>query len=141
MGYPELKLSNQICFLVYRLEHEIIARYKPLLQEIGLTYPQYLVMLLLWEQDGRPVGELCAALGLDTGTVSPLLKRLEAAGCLRRAREGGDDRNVTIRLTDAGRALEERARSIPGNLASCLDLDTRQYAEFHGTLAGMLAKL
>ena len=141
MAYPELKLSNQICFLVYRLEHEIMARYRPLLQEIGLTYPQYLVMLVLWELEGRSVGDICGVLGLDTGTVSPLLKRLESAGWLLRSRDGNDERSVTIHLTDAGHALEERARAIPENLAACLDLDARQYANLHGTLSAMLSRL
>ena len=86
MSYPELLLSNQLCFLVHRLNRGITSRYRPLLAKLGLTYPQYLVLLALWERDGQGVGELCTALDLDTGTMSPLLKRLAAAGLLERRR-------------------------------------------------------
>lgn len=141
MSYPELLLSNQLCFLVYRLERGILARYRPLLDAIGLTYPQYLAMLVLWEQDGRSVGDFCNALSLDTGTVSPLLQRLEQAGLLERKRDGKDERTVTIRLTGAGRNLEEQARRIPGTLATCLELDAADYVALQGTLAGLIARL
>jgi len=138
---PELLLSNQLCFLVYRLEREISARYRPLLQRLGLTYPQYLAMLVLWEQDGRTVTELCRLLGLDTGTVSPLLRRLEQAGLLKRCRNRGDERSVVVELSLAGKKLEEQAASIPAALASCLGIGTREYAGLHRTFSDVLAKL
>jgi len=141
MSHPELLLTNQLCFLVYRLEKGILARYRPLLDAIGLTYPQYLAMLVLWEQDGRSVGDFCNALSLDTGTVSPLLQRLEVAGLVERRREGKDERSVTIRLTDSGKALEEQARTIPGTLASCLELDATEYVTLQGTLRSLIDRL
>ena len=119
----------------------MMSRYRPLLERIGLTYPQYLAMLALWEQDGRTVSEICLAMGLDTGTVSPLLKRLATAGLLERNRESSDERSVVIRLTEKGRSLENAARAIPGALADCLDLQPDQYAELHDTLSGLLARL
>lgn len=141
MSRPELLLENQVCFLIHKLDRAVLARYRPLLEGLGLTYPQYLCMLALWERDGRTVGELCSALDLDTGTVSPLLKRLEAAGYLRRARDAGDERVVTVALTEAGRALEERALSVPATLASCLFRDLEDYAGLKSTLEATLARL
>lgn len=120
MKHPELLLSNQICFLVYRLNRAIQARYRPLLEEIGLTYPQYLAMLALWEHGALTIGELCKLLDLDTGTVSPLVKRLEKNGLLKKQRSPTDERSVSIRLTEKGRALQEKALPVPGTLASCI---------------------
>lgn len=120
MKHPELLLSNQICFLVYRLNRAIQARYRPLLEEIGLTYPQYLAMLALWEHGELTIGELCKLLDLDTGTVSPLVKRLEKNGLLKKQRSPTDERSVSIRLTEKGRALQEKALPVPGALASCI---------------------
>lgn len=141
MSSTGLLLSNQLCFLVHRLDREIAARYRPLLGELGLTYPQYLAMLALWERDGLTVGELCALLYLDTGTVSPLVKRLEAAGLVERRRGSDDERTVYVRLSDSGRALEERARGVPGAMASCLLADAGEYASLKETLTGLLSRL
>lgn len=138
---PELYLSNQLCFLVYRLEREITARYRPLLEKIGLTYPQYLVMLVLWEEEKSTVGNICTALGLDTGTVSPLLKRLEARGLLQRTRDKADERTVLVSLTPAGRELKEEARAVPLALASCLGVDVAAYRDSQAFLQGMLAAM
>jgi DNA-binding MarR family transcriptional regulator len=122
---PELLLDNQICFAVYSAAHAFAQAYKPHLDPMGLTYPQYLVMLLLWEQDGRSVNELGQPLHLDSGTLTPLLKRMEKAGLVTRKRDTKDERIMRIHLTDHGRALRERARAIPPAMlcASGLELE------------------
>ena len=122
---PELLLENQICFAVYSAAHAFAQAYKPHLDPMGLTYPQYLVMLLLWEQDGRSVNALGQPLHLDSGTLTPLLKRMEKAGLVTRQRDTKDERIMRIHLTDHGRALRERARAIPPAMlcASGLELD------------------
>jgi len=141
MSRPDMLLSNQLCFLVHRLDREISARYRPLLSELGLTYPQYLAMLALWEREALTVGELCGLLYLDTGTVSPLVKRLAAAGLVERRRSPSDERSVVIRLTDAGRELERRAAGVPGAIAACLLADLDEYHELKSTLSGLLERL
>ena len=100
-----LQLDNQICFAVYSTAHAFNRVYKPLLGRLGLTYPQYLVMLVLWERDGLSVGEIGDRLGLDSGTLTPLLKRLEGAGYLKRSRDKADERVVRVVLSPAGDAL------------------------------------
>jgi MarR family transcriptional regulator, organic hydroperoxide resistance regulator len=111
-----LKLDNQICFAVYSTAHAFNRVYKPLLDRLGLTYPQYLVMLVLWERDGVPVKDIGVRLHLDSGTLTPLLKRLEAAHLVKRARSTDDERQVLIALTPQGQALRERARSVPQSI-------------------------
>jgi DNA-binding MarR family transcriptional regulator len=110
---PELKLENQMCFAVYSAAHAFAQAYKPHLDPMGLTYPQYLVMLLLWEQDGRSVNEIAHPLHLDSGTLTPLLKRMEKAGLVTRRRDSRDERIVRIHLTGHGNSLSEKARAIP----------------------------
>ncbi|MDR3451643.1 MAG: MarR family transcriptional regulator [Rhodoferax sp.] len=109
-----LLLDNQLCFALYSTSLAMTKLYKPLLGELGLTYPQYLVMLVLWEQDGLAVSELGERLYLDSGTLTPLLKRLEAAGLIARLRAVEDERRVHLTLTAAGRRLKARAAKIPG---------------------------
>jgi DNA-binding MarR family transcriptional regulator len=109
-----LQLDNQLCFALYSASHAMTRLYKPLLDELGLTYPQYLAMLALWESDGLSVSELGRRLHLDSGTLTPLLKRLEAAGLVARIRAVEDERRVHISLTAAGRGLRARAENIPG---------------------------
>jgi DNA-binding MarR family transcriptional regulator len=108
-----LRLDNQICFAIYSTAHAFNRVYKPLLDRLGLTYPQYLVMLVLWERDGVPVKDIGERLFLDSGTLTPLLKRLEAAGLIKRTRSTEDERQVLIALTSQGQALRERARTVP----------------------------
>ncbi|MGE4585058.1 MAG: MarR family winged helix-turn-helix transcriptional regulator [Sphaerochaeta sp.] len=120
MAHDQLLLSNQLCFRFYALERELMAAYRPLLDHLGLTYAQYITLLYLWEHETGTVGELCAALSLDTGTMSPLLKRLEASHLITRNRLPSDERTVQISLTKEGRALEQKALSIPDHIASCL---------------------
>jgi DNA-binding MarR family transcriptional regulator len=111
-----LRLDNQICFAVYSTAHAFNRVYKPLLDELGLTYPQYLVMLVLWEQDGVPVKDIGERLFLDSGTLTPLLKRLEAGGLIKRTRSTEDERLVLIALSAKGDALREKARSVPQSI-------------------------
>lgn len=141
MSNPELLLSNQLCFLVHRLDREISTRYRPLLSELGLTYPQYLAMLALWEHGVLTVGELCTLLYLDTGTVSPLLKRLESSGLVVRQRKREDERSVSITLSEAGKELENRATGVPGAMAACLLADAGEYHSLKATLSGLIARL
>lgn len=110
---PALWLDNQVCFALYSASLAMTKLYKPLLDAIGLTYPQYLVMLVLWEREGLSVSELGERLFLDSGTLTPLLKRLEAQGHIARLRDTQDERRVRITLTPAGRALREGAERIP----------------------------
>jgi MarR family transcriptional regulator, organic hydroperoxide resistance regulator len=111
-----LRLDNQICFAVYSTAHAFNRVYKPLLDRLSLTYPQYLVMLVLWERDGVPVKDVGERLHLDSGTLTPLLKRLEAAGLIKRARNSEDERQVLIALTPQGQALREKARAVPQSI-------------------------
>jgi MarR family transcriptional regulator, organic hydroperoxide resistance regulator len=113
-----LQLDNQLCFALYSTSLAMTKLYKPLLEELGLTYPQYLAMLVLWEQDGLTVSELGERLYLDSGTLTPLLKRMETAGLVSRIRAVEDERRVHITLTAAGRKLKTRAAKIPGCILS-----------------------
>lgn len=117
-----LKLDQQFCFLIYSTMHALNRAYKPLLDRLGITYPQYLVLLVLWEHDDQAVGEIGERLLLDSSTLTPLLKRLEAAGIVARARNPKDERQVRIRLTERGAAMREIAESFPKallNAAGC----------------------
>ncbi|HXH43108.1 MAG TPA: MarR family transcriptional regulator [Bradyrhizobium sp.] len=116
-----LRLDNQICFAVYSAAHAFNRVYKPLLDRLGLTYPQYLVMLVLWERDDVPVKEIGEKLFLDSGTLTPLLKRLEAAHLVKRTRSRADERQVLIALTPQGHALKEKARSVPHSILAASD--------------------
>ena len=111
-----LRLDNQICFAIYSAAHAFNRVYKPLLDRLGLTYPQYLVMLVLWERDGVAVKEIGERLYLDSGTLTPLLKRLEQAGLVRRTRSTEDERQVLIGLTAQGQSLRDKARSVPQSI-------------------------
>lgn len=141
MSKAELLLENQLCFLVNRLDRAIGARYRPLLEKLGLTYPQYLAMLALWEHHELKMGELCTALDLDTGTVSPLAKRLEKIGLVERIRRPDDERSVLVRLTPQGRSLEKKARAVPKQLARCLLASPDEYHKLHDTLNTLLHRL
>jgi DNA-binding MarR family transcriptional regulator len=131
---PSVALDDQLCFALYAASRAVTARYRPLLDELGVTYPQYLVLMLLWEQDGQTVGQLGNRLALDSGTLSPLLKRLTAAGLVTRHRRADDERSVSVRLTDAGRALEGPACAISAQMIDALALNTQEFAELKGQL-------
>src|SRR3954465_5196434 len=115
-AHPALMLDNQICFAVYSTAHAFNRVYKPLLERLSLTYPQYLVMLVLWEHDNVPLKDIGERLFLDSGTLTPLLKRLEAAELIKRTRSTADERQVLIALTSKGEALREKARAVPQSI-------------------------
>src|SRR6266404_1831121 len=125
MSVP-LDLEIFLCFAVYSASHAFNHVYKPLLEELGLTYPQYIVMVLLWERDGQTVGELGQKLFLESNTLTPLLKRLETLGFIKRRRDPADERQVRIYLTEAGRKLRQRAVNIPRCILDASGLDGRQ---------------
>jgi DNA-binding MarR family transcriptional regulator len=116
------RLREQACFALYTASRAVIGLYRPMLDRLGLTYPQYLVLMALWESDGQSVSALGDALQLDSGTVSPLLKRLEAAGFVERRRESGDERRVTVHLTETGAALESEGCEIAKTVGSSTDM-------------------
>jgi MarR family transcriptional regulator, organic hydroperoxide resistance regulator len=131
---PSVALDDQLCFALYAASRAMTARYRPMLEELGLTYPQYLVMMLLWEEDHQTVGQLGARLALDSGTLSPLLKRLTAAGLVTRHRRVEDERSVAIALTDSGRALRDKAFAISQDMICALELDVESFADLKQTL-------
>ncbi|MFQ6326871.1 MarR family winged helix-turn-helix transcriptional regulator [Nocardia sp. CWNU-33] len=136
-----LTLDEQICFPLYAASRAMTAVYRPRLERLGLTYPQYLVMLALWERDDRSVGDLCDALALDSGTLSPLLKRLEAAGLVARRRSAVDERRVDVQLTARGRALRAEAVAIPAGMAEAAGLTMDELATLREILRRMTDSL
>jgi DNA-binding MarR family transcriptional regulator len=139
---PQLLLEEQLCFALYAASRRMTATYRPLLDALGLTYPQYLVMLVLWERDALTVRELGERLRLDSGTLTPLLKRLEQAGLLGRRRRQSDEREVEITLTEAGHKLRERAADVPRCMAEklCMSVETfKRLRDELKTLANQLA--
>ena len=134
-------LKRQVCFSLYAASRAATAVYRPMLESLGLTYPQYLVMLLLWEQDGASVRELGDALDLDSGTLSPLLKRLEGTGYVERRRSAEDERRVSVHLTHDGAALRERATTVPARLAEAAGLTPAELDQLNATLAKVTAAL
>ena len=120
---PVLDLDRQLCFALYRAQRALTRAYAPLLEPLGLTYPQYLVFLKLWAEDGVRVNDLGDCLSLDSGTLTPLLKRLEQHGLVERRRDSADERVVRIYLTEAGRALRTKAKKVPTALAALAGYD------------------
>ena len=137
----ELSLDRQLCFAVYAAAQAFNAIYKPLLAPLGLTYPQYLVMLVLWEADDLSVTAIGARLGLDSGTLTPLLKRLETAGLVTRLRDAADERQLRIVLTRAGRALKAKARGIPKKLLCASGFSLAEIGALHRDLSRLAADL
>jgi DNA-binding MarR family transcriptional regulator len=131
---PSVALDDQLCFALYAASRAVTARYRPMLEEIGLTYPQYLVMMLLWETDHQTVGQLGSRLALDSGTLSPLLKRLTAAGLVTRHRRVEDERSVSIALTEQGRALQDKAYRISEEMIGSIGFSTGEFDELKGRL-------
>lgn len=129
-----MDLDEQMCFALYAASRAVTALYRPLLDSLGLTYPQYLVLLALWEHDSVSVKDLGAALQLDYGTLTPLLKRLESHGLLRRERRVDDERSVLITLTEEGAALRERARGVPGLIGESMGLEREEFARLRASL-------
>jgi DNA-binding MarR family transcriptional regulator len=128
MGFEQLRLKNQLCFPIYAASRLIIREYQPYLEKLGITYPQYLVLMVLWETDGITVNEIAQKLILKTNTITPLLKRLESQGIVTRQRSEDDERKVIVKLTSEGKALKTDAASIPeklvaGIISSGMDLE------------------
>jgi DNA-binding MarR family transcriptional regulator len=137
----QLRLSNQLCFPLYALSRKVTSHYLPLLDKIGLTYPQYLVMLVLWETDAISVKELGQKLMLDSGTLSPLLKKLEDRELLTRQRLREDERIVIISLTETGQELKARASVIPEQVKCSLDLSYQELDQLRTLASGILDKV
>lgn len=136
--YDVLKLENQLCFPIYACAREVIKLYKPFLDDLGLTYTQYISMLVLWERKCVSVKELGQCLHLDSGTLTPLLKKLEAKGLLNRRRSEKDERSLLVTLTDAGEKLRERAVDVPGKMGQCVTLDPDEAQTLYRLLYKML---
>lgn len=136
-----LSLDRQLCFALYSASRAFTNLYRPLLDELNLTYPQYLVMLVLWERDTVSVKDLGAALSLDSGTLSPLLKRLQTAGLLVRQRSARDERSVEVSLTEQGRELREKGRAVPGRMLAATGLDSDEVVRLRSTLEQLTATL
>ena len=138
---PAQQLDRQLCFALYSSSLLMTKLYQPLLAPLGLTYPQYLVMLALWEQDAVGVGALGARLYLDSGTLTPLLKRLEAAALLTRLRDTADERRVVVSLTPAGRALRRKAAQAPAEVACAVGIDLAQLAHLTAQLQALRSNI
>ncbi|MCB8821518.1 MarR family winged helix-turn-helix transcriptional regulator [Microvirga rosea] len=136
-----LALDNQLCFALYSASHAFGRAYRQFLDPLGLTYPQYVVLLVLWEKDDITVKDIGEKLFLDSGTLTPLLKRLEAGGLIRRIRDREDERQVRIRLTDSGRALKEKAQDIPKTIGCILDLPSDEVSALRRQLGDLRGKL
>src|SRR4051795_13160058 len=134
-----LALDRQVCFALSVAARNVVAVYRPVLEPLGLTHPQYLVMLALWEHGSLSVKELSRLLQLDPGTISPLLKRLEAAGLLRRERDPKDQRNLALALTDSGKALRAEAETIPAGIVERLGMPIEELMALHGALTQVIA--
>ena len=139
--YDCLKLENQLCFPLYACSKEVIRRYKPYLDELDLTYTQYIVMMVLWEKKKVTVKELGKYLYLDSGTLTPLLKKLEEKNYVIRTRSKEDERNLIVTITPAGESLKERAVSIPANLQACVDLKPQEAQQLYQLLYKLLSSL
>ena len=136
--YDVLKLENQICFPLYACAKEVVRKYKPYLDEIGLTYTQYITMMVMWERKRISVKELGSALYLDSGTLTPLLKKLEQKGYVSRARDSEDERILNVSITQAGEELKDRAVTIPLKLAACVELPPEDAVELGRLLKRLL---
>lgn len=136
-----LKLENQLCFPLYVCAKEITKKYTPLLAPLGLTYTQYIAMMVLWEYKTIPVGELCTKLYLDTGTLTPMLKKMEKAGLLQRQRSNLDERKVIINITEKGMQLQDKAKEVPVKLSQCVGLETEEALELYKLLNKLIKKL
>ena len=139
--YEQLKLKNQLCFPLYACAKEVVRLYTPYLDPLGLTYTQYITMMVLWEKKNVSVKALGEILWLDSGTLTPLLKKLEAKGLVTRARSRNDERSVEIGLTDAGRALREQAAAVPEQVGSCLKMPPDEAAALYSLLYKALGRL
>jgi len=136
--YDALKLENQLCFPLYAAAREVVKRYRPYLDELDITYTQYITMMVMWEQKEITVKALGEKLFLDSGTMTPVLKSLESKGYVMRKRSTTDERSVSVFLTDHGEALKEKAVDIPGKVAGCVGLEPAEAAALYETLYKIL---
>jgi DNA-binding MarR family transcriptional regulator len=136
-----LKLDNQICFAFYACSREITKLYRPILAELGLTYTQYITLLALWEQDNVSVKELGSKLLLDSGTLTPLLKKLESMGLLTRARDKSDERHLIVRLTEKGHELRKQAECVPGRLYEGTDIEPEELIALRKQVQSLMNKI
>jgi DNA-binding MarR family transcriptional regulator len=139
--YAGLKLENQLCFPLYVCAKEVVRRYRPLLDDLGITYTQYIALMALWEHRSLTMKELGSMLCLDSGTLTPLLKKLEEAGYVERCRDRDDERVLTVTVTEKGMELRERALSVPGEIASCIPLPMEDAMALARILKKMMADL
>lgn len=139
LGEDPLALDRQVCFALSVASRAVIAIYRPLLEPLGLTHPQYLVLLALWDRSPRSVRDLCRTLHAEPATLSPMLKRLEAVGYLTRARNRADERELSVELTGAGRALRREAEKIPYRVVEELGMDIAELQEVHAALTRVIA--
>jgi MarR family transcriptional regulator, organic hydroperoxide resistance regulator len=142
-GYPQLELDRQLCFALYTASRAVVRTYAPLLEDVGLTYPQYVTMLVLWEDPDRPrsIGELGERLHLDSGTLTPLLKRLASMGYVTRSRDAEDERRVLVTLTAEGLALRDHVAAVPESLLACLGIDVADATALRDQLTALAASL
>ena len=138
--YDALKIENQLCFPLYACSREIIKQYKPFLDEIDLTYTQYIAMMDLWEHRTMNVKAMGEILFLDSGTLTPVLKKLESKGLITRQRSAADERNLVVTITEAGEALKEKAVTVPAEIARCSNLEPEEAALLYRILYKMLGK-
>lgn len=139
-NYDALKIENQICFPLYACSREIIKSYKPFLDEIDLTYTQYIAMMVLWEHKTMNVKAMGEILFLDSGTLTPVLKKLESKGLVTRQRSTADERNLVVTITEAGEALKEKAVTVPAAIAKCSNIELEEAAMLYRILYKMLRK-
>ncbi len=140
-SYPQLRLENQICFPLYACAKEVVRRYTPFLEPYNLTYTHYITMMVIWERGEVTVSELGQALHLDSGTLTPVLKRLQANGYVRRTRKADDERCVVVTPTDEGMRLQERLKDVPMKVGSCIKLNRDEALALHGILNKLLGAL
>lgn len=138
--YACLKLDNQLCFPLYACAKEVVKRYRPLLNELGITYTQYIVLMALWEHRSMSVKDIGAKVCLDSGTLTPLLKKLEEKGYIVRSRDKGDERVLIVSITESGMDLREKALSVPGSIVTCIPLSYEDAAVLTRILRGMMAE-
>ena len=139
--YEALKLENQLCFPLYACARKVVSQYPPLLKPLGITYTQYIVFMVLWENDGLTVGELGNKLSLDNGTLTPMLKKLEQAGFVTRLRDKDDERKVTIHLTEEGWALRDKVSSVPEQVGACIQISPEEARVLYGLLYKIIGTL
>lgn len=136
-----LQLDRQLCFALAVASRTVIGAYKPILEPMGLTHPQYLLMLALWEREPRSLSALAEVLRLEPATLSPLVKRLEAAGLVTRRRSADDERQLAVMLTDAGRALRTQAEEVPPQVVAALGVDLDELTELHSRLSAIIERI